>query len=158
MGRTGTAAYDYLDDSLRCPAGLDRDAERVSTHRRQGRRVLHGDPCDPSLWSRIDVRRADGVLLAGSDLGRQLETIRVLRASGYRGAIYALTARPENRDVLHDAGANTVYLSIDRAGRALAAHGLKHAKDGAPRTVTLSVGVDQVETDETPRRRTAPSK
>ena len=158
MGRTGTAAYDYLDDSLRCPAGLDRDAERVSTHRRQGRRVLHGDPCDPSLWTRIDVRRADGVLLAGSDLGRQLETIRVLRASGYREAIYALTARPENRDVLHDAGANTVYLSIDRAGRALAAHGLKHAKDGAPRTVTLSVGVDQVETDETPRRRTAPSK
>lgn len=143
MGRTGTAAYDYLDDFLRCPVGLDDDPERVDLHEREGRRVLLGDPRDSAFWSNIDADGLDVVLLTTNELSIQLDSIRALRSAGYTGAINALTAHPEHRDVLHDAGANTVYLSVVRAGRALAAHGLRNQSDGVPSTVTLDVGLER---------------
>jgi uncharacterized lipoprotein YddW (UPF0748 family) len=46
--------------------------------------------------------------------------------------------------MLQKAGANTVYLSVVRAGRALAAHGIKNQSDGVPSTVTLDVGLDRM--------------
>jgi len=144
MGRTGTAAYDYLDDFLQCPLGLDDDPERIERHEEAGRNVLLGDPRDASFWRRLDASHLDVVLLTISDLSVKLDAIHALRDAGYTGAINALTAHPEHRDMLQDAGANTVYLSVVRAGRALAAHGIKNQSDGSPSTVTLDVGLERM--------------
>ena len=144
MGRSGTAAYDYLEDFLRCPVGLDDDPRRIERHREDGRRMLFGDARDDTLWSELDLSSVDVVLLTMGSLETKLESVRALREAGYEGAISALTAHPEHRSILNEAGANTVYLSIEQTGRALAAHGLKRRGDSAPTAVTLNVGPERL--------------
>ena len=145
LGRSGTAAYDYLEDFLRCPAGLDVDPKRVERQRAAGRTVVLGDARDTSLWEELALDGLDVVLLTPASLSVKLDTIRALRAAGYTGAISALTAHPDHREILNDAGANTVYLSIEQAGRALAAHGLKRrTKEEAPTAVTLDIGPERL--------------
>jgi predicted Kef-type K+ transport protein len=152
MGRAGTAAYDYLADFMQCPVGMDDDPEKLSAHREAGRRVLYGDARDASLWADLDLETVQAVILAFPGHAAKLSVIRALRQGGFDGTISALASDPDHRDDLLAAGANTVYLSIEQAGRALAAYGLKRRRDPAPGSVTLDLGARPL----TPARDAAP--
>ncbi len=142
MDRIGTAAYDHLTRNMQCAAGLDDDPGRIAAHRDEGRRILYGDARDRNLWAELDFGRLEGIILTLSDQAAKLEAIAALRAAGFEGAISALTADPDNRQALLDAGANAAYLSIEQAGRALAAYGMARRQDPVPGSVTLDVASD----------------
>jgi len=139
MDRIGTAAYDYLGHQMQCVAGLDDDPRRLSHHRQEGRRVLYGDARDRSLWEELDFGALQAVILTLSDQTAKLETIAALREAGFDGAISALTADPDDREALLEAGANAAYLSIEQTGRVLGAYSMTRGRDAAPSAVTLSV-------------------
>jgi predicted Kef-type K+ transport protein len=139
MDRIGTAAYDYLGHQMQCVAGLDDDPRRISHHRQEGRRVLYADARDRALWEELDFGALQAVILTLSDQMAKLEAISALREAGFEGAISALTADPDNREALLQAGANAAYLSIEQTGQILGAYSMTRRADATPSTVTLNV-------------------
>lgn len=148
MEHIGTAAYDYLTGRLKCAAGMDDDPRRIADHRKEGRRVLYADARSRSLWEEMDFGPLESVIVTMTSHQAKLDAIRALREGGFEGAISALTADPSDREELMEAGANAVYISIDQAGRALAAYSLQRGADPVPGGVTLDVATqdESVET------------
>jgi predicted Kef-type K+ transport protein len=150
MDRIGTAAYDYLGHQMQCVAGLDDDPRRISHHRQEGRRVLYADARDQALWEEMDFGALQAVILTLSDQTAKLEAIAALREAGFEGAISALTADPDDREALLNAGANAAYLSIEQTGQILGAYSMKRRADAAPSAVTLNVGSEASTAPATP--------
>ncbi len=142
MGRVGTAAYDYLAERMQCPAGVDEDPGKLEYHRSNGRRVLYGDARDASLWTHLDLKGVEAVVLALPERDSTLAAVRALRDAGFDGPVSALTTDPDGRTHLIEAGASAVYLSGEQVGQALARHGLRRRQHTVPAAVTLDVGTE----------------
>lgn len=134
MGRTGTAAYDWLIRQETNIMGLDSDPAKTQEHQRQGRNVVFADAEDASFWSGLHMPSVEAVILALGDIEGKLIAARTLRKKGFRGYIVAHTMFADEATQIRAAGANDAYLTMNETGVALASHVLNHSPEAQPAT------------------------
>ncbi|KPQ08789.1 MAG: transporter, CPA2 family [Rhodobacteraceae bacterium HLUCCA09] len=135
MGRTGSAAYDAMEEAGWRPVGLDADTYKVQAHVTAGRRVVFADAEDSNFWAGVDISRIRAAILAMDDIEAKLIAARTLRARGFSGPIVSHALYADHVDLITEAGADQTYLTMQQAGRSLAAHA---AEALAPRSETAS--------------------
>ncbi|PSF08294.1 sodium:proton exchanger [Marinobacter fuscus] len=122
MGRTGTAAYDWLVPNEPRVMGLDSDPAKAEKHREQGRNVVFADAEDTTFWEGLHMPELNSVILAMSDIEGKLIAARMLRKLGFRGYIVAHTMYADEAVKIREAGANDAHLTMNETGVALASH------------------------------------
>ncbi len=120
MGRTGTAAYDYLATHDQKVLGFDSDPGVLEKQRSQKRRVLYGDANSKALWENLDINQLQGVVVALGEENTKLNIIQMLRQRGFVGAISAMIESDDQSAQLRGAGVNTVFNPLVQAGNELA--------------------------------------
>jgi hypothetical protein len=120
MGRTGTAAYDYLAANGKKVVGFDTDPGVLEKQRSDKRRVLYGDAGSYSLWENLDIRQLQGVVVALQEEVGKLITIKTLRKRGFVGAISALIESEAQAEQLKEVGVNIILNPLVQAGSELA--------------------------------------
>jgi hypothetical protein len=111
MGRTGSAAYEALVADGKRPVGLDADTYKAQAH--------------ADVWHNVKLARIESVILAMDDIEAKLIAARTLRAQGFAGPIVSHALYADHADKITEAGADQTYLTMQEAGRSLAAHALE---------------------------------
>ncbi|WP_213997211.1 cation:proton antiporter [Arsukibacterium sp.] len=125
MGRTGTAAYNYLKASRKIIA-MDSDPAKVSDHQRQGINIFYADAEDQVFWQGLDYGKVEAVILSMNDVEAKVIAAKKLRASGFQGFIVSHSMHnDEARDIIA-AGADQTYLTMSEAGVGIAEHVKQH--------------------------------
>ena len=122
MGRTGSAAYAALADDGWTPVGLDADTYTAKAHAEAGRNVIFADAEDSNFWSGVGLDRIRAAVLAMDDIEAKLIAARTLRARGFEGPIVSHALYEDHVTRITEAGADQTYLTMQEAGRSLAAH------------------------------------
>jgi predicted Kef-type K+ transport protein len=122
MGRTGSAAYDFLKSREERIVGLDADPGRVEANLHEGRRVLYADAEDPGFWHDINLDMIKAVLLAMNDTEAKVIAARQLRRRGYEGFVVATSYYNDEAKLITEAGADMTFLTFSEAGVGLAEH------------------------------------
>lgn len=122
MGRTGTAAYDWLKDEEPKLMGLDSDPAKAEKHRKNGRNVMFADAEDASFWGGLHMPAVEAVILAMGDIEGKVIATRTLRNMGFGGYIVAHTMYEDEARQIREAGADDAYLTMSETGVALASH------------------------------------
>jgi len=120
MGRTGTAAYDYLATNGKKVLGFDSDPGVLEKQRSEKRRVLYGDANSKALWEKLDISKLQGVVVSLREEPAKLNTIETLRERGFVGAISTMIESEDQLAQLKEAGVNTVFNPLVQAGTELA--------------------------------------
>jgi predicted Kef-type K+ transport protein len=126
MGRTGTAAYDWLSANEERIMGLDSDPAKTEKHQKEGRHVVFADAEDITFWEGLHMPSVESVVLAMSDIEGKLIAARMLRKLGFTGYIVAHTMYADEAERIREAGANQAYLTMSETGVALASHLAEH--------------------------------
>ncbi len=125
MGRTGSAAYEALrEDGLR-PVGLDADTYKAAAHAEAGRNVIFADAEDNNFWSNVNLNQIEAAVLAMDDIEAKLIAARTLRAQGFEGPIVSHALYDDHVERITEAGADQTHLTMQEAGRSLAAHAVQ---------------------------------
>lgn len=122
MGRSGTAAYDFLKRHGLRVAGLDSDPTKVARHRNAGRRVLFADSEDPGLWHNLELNEVQAVLITLPDAQSTSLSAKELRGHGFTGLIGATIRHHDEDRSLVDAGVDRTFLTYEESGVGLAEH------------------------------------
>ncbi len=125
MGRTGTAAYDYLQHKTHL-AALDSDPARVRLHQEKGNNVFFADAEDQIFWQGLDISRLQAVLLCMSDMEAKIIAARKLRDAGFTGLIVSHSMHHDEAKAIIAAGADHTYLTMSEAGLGLAERVRQH--------------------------------
>ncbi|MDN3516408.1 cation:proton antiporter [Aquisalimonas lutea] len=120
MGRTGTAALDFLSERGLRTVGVDADPSKVADHVRQGRNVLYADVEDVGFWDRVILGNVRAAILAMPEIEGKLIATRHLRRLGFTGPIVANALFADDAEQVRAAGADEVYLTMTGAGHGLA--------------------------------------
>lgn len=116
MGRTGTAAYDFLAEHDKEIIGLDADPNKVEHHKAAGRNVVYADAEDVSFWHGVDISHLSGVILTMPELEGKLIAARQLRQLGFTGPVVTHSMYEDETEQLLQAGASETYLTMTGAG------------------------------------------
>ncbi len=122
MGRSGTAAYDFLTGHGMRVAGLDSDPTKVARHRKAGRRVMFADGEDPGLWHHLDLDEVQAVLMTMPDAQSTSLSAKDLRRHGFTGLIGATSHHHDEDRLLLEAGVDKTFLTYEESGVGLAEH------------------------------------
>ncbi|TWC29256.1 transporter (CPA2 family) [Pseudomonas sp. SJZ079] len=122
MGRTGRAAYDYLQEKGFEVVGLDSDPVVIEFSAKVGRRVLFADGEDKMLWQMLEMPAVEAVILALNDVETKIISTQKLRERGFRGLIVSHALYEDIAQRIQDAGADRTYLTMSEAGAGLAEH------------------------------------
>lgn len=122
MGRTGTAAYDYLATENLKLIALDSDPAKIEKHVAENRHVVFADAEDILFWQELDLACLRSVILSTSDLECKVIAARQLRKHGFSGLIMSHSLYPDEAKVINAAGADKTYLTMSQAGEGLAEH------------------------------------
>lgn len=125
MGRTGTAAYDYLQHKTHL-AALDSDPARVRLHQQKGNNVFFADAEDQIFWQGLDISKLQAVLLCMSDVEAKIIAARKLRDAGFSGLIVSHSMHNDEAKAIIAAGADHTYLTMSEAGLGLAERVRQH--------------------------------
>jgi predicted Kef-type K+ transport protein len=125
MGRTGTAAYEKINEVIADVVGMDADPYCVSKHREQQRNVILADAEDADLWRSVRIDGLQVVVLAMDDLEAKLIGARKLRERGFTGPIISHALYEEHVDEIQAAGADQTHLTMREAGYSLAGHAVR---------------------------------
>lgn len=125
MGRTGTAAYKYLEHKVQLIA-LDSDPAKVRQHQESGNNVFFADAEDHVLWQGLDLTRIEAVLLCMSDLEAKLIAAKKLRAAGFQGLVVSHSMHADEARQIKEAGADHTYLTMSEAGLGIAERVRQH--------------------------------
>jgi predicted Kef-type K+ transport protein len=131
MGRTGTAAYDWLKETEPALMGLDSDPAKARKHHDDGRNVVFADAEDTTFWQGLDMPAVEAVILAMNDIEGKLIAARMLRKKGFEGYIVAHTQYADEARKICEAGADDAYLTMSETGVALASR-LKERRPALP--------------------------
>ena len=129
MGRSGTAAYDFLTERGLRVAGLDSDPTKVIRHRNAGRRVMFADGEDPGLWKDLDLDQVQAVLMTMPDVQTTSLSARELRDHGFTRAIGATCRHQDEEQSLLEAGVDRTILTYEESGAGLAEHIIESAQE-----------------------------
>jgi Trk K+ transport system NAD-binding subunit len=122
MGRTGTAACDWMIETEPTLVGLDSDPKKITQHGVAERHVVFADAEDTTFWSNLHMPQVHSVILATADIEGKLIAARMLRRMGFTGYIVAHTMHQDEAHQIREAGANNAYLTMSETGVALASH------------------------------------
>lgn len=122
MGRTGSAAYELLVEEGRRPVGLDADIYKAQAHAEAGRNVVFADAEDSHFWSGVKLDGINAAILAMDDIEAKVIAARTLRSRGFEGPIVSHALYADHVERINAAGADETYLTMQEAGRSLAAH------------------------------------
>jgi len=136
MGRTGTAAYDWLNESEPALIGLDSDPAKTRTHQEAGRNVVFADAEDNTFWEGLHMPNVEAVILAMNDIEGKLIAARMLRKKGFKGYVVAHTLYADEAKKIREAGADEAYLTMSETGVALASH----LRDNQPAVPSQTAG------------------
>lgn len=125
MGRTGSAAYEALVAAGARPVGLDADNYKATAHADAGRNVIFADAEDSNFWNNVRLDGIEAAVLAMDDIEAKLIAARTLRAQGFTGSIVSHTLYEDQAVRITEAGADRTYLTMQEAGRSLAAHAVE---------------------------------
>jgi len=131
MGRTGTAAYDFLGSRMENVIGLDADPYKVAEHVSAGRNVVYTDAEDSCFWHAVDLSHIRAVVLAMDSLEAKRIAARQLRVRGFPGPVIAHALYEDEVAQLKEHGADDTYLTMAEAGIGLAEH-VWEAMGGSP--------------------------
>ncbi|MGF1594518.1 MAG: cation:proton antiporter [Kiloniellaceae bacterium] len=120
MGRTGSAAYQYIVERGLKPLGLDADTYKAKAHHEAGRNVLFADAEDSNFWRSCNLGNIKAAILAMDDLEAKLIAARSLRQRGFTGPIVAHALHESHQEQIREAGADYTYLTMNQAGVSLA--------------------------------------
>ncbi len=135
MGRTGSAAYQYIEEKGLKPLGLDADIYKAEAHQEAGRNVLFADAEDSNFWRSCNLGHIKAAILAMDDLEAKLIAARSLRQRGFTGPIVAHALHESHQQQIREAGADYTYLTMSQAGINLAEQtdeALKVGSDAKP--------------------------
>jgi hypothetical protein len=138
MGRTGTAAYDWLRESESEVIGLDSDPAKTQKHQAAGRNVVFADAEDNTFWQGLHMPEVEAVILAMNDIEGKLIAARMLRRMGFTGYVVAHTMYADEAKKIREAGADEAYLTMSETGVALASHIRDHRLALPPQTAGTS--------------------
>jgi len=119
MGRTGTAAYDRIEETF-ATVGVDADTYRVGGHTAVGRNVLFADVEDTAFWRGLRMAHVECVILAMDSVEAKESAARALRTKGFNGPIIAHALYEDHVLRLKTAGATHIYQTMNQAGIGLA--------------------------------------
>jgi predicted Kef-type K+ transport protein len=110
LGRMGSLTVKQIE-SMRphCVIALDFDRSVVDRRREEGLTCIHGDGTDLEFWQRVDLDHIEAVLITMPNHLADVDTVRALRESGYRGFIGVSIAHDDEGHDLLEAGADTTY-------------------------------------------------
>lgn len=120
MGRTGRAAYDYLQNKGWRLISLDSDPVMIEKSSQNGRHVLFADAEDQMFWESLEMNKAEAVILAMNDAEAKIISTRKLRDKGFEGLIVSHAMYEDIAQEIEKAGANRTYLTMTEAGAGLA--------------------------------------
>lgn len=121
MGRTGTAAYRYLQDNVSVIA-MDSDPAKVVTHQKNGFNIFYADAEDQVFWQGLDFGTVRAVILSMNDVEAKMIAAKKLRQAGFNGEVVSHSMHDdEARDIIA-AGADQTYLTMSEAGVGIAEH------------------------------------
>ncbi len=120
MGRTGSAAYRFIEEQGFKPLGLDADTYKAKAHQEAGRNVLFADAEDSNFWRTCKFGRIKAAILAMDDLEAKLIAARSMRQRGFTGPIVAHALHESHQERIREAGADYTYLTMNQAGIRLA--------------------------------------
>ncbi len=120
MGRTGTAAYQFIEQRGLKALGLDADTYKAQSHHQAGRNVFFADAEDCDFWRTCKLGQVKAAILAMDDLEAKLIAARSLRQRGFTGPIVAHALHEDHMERIRDAGADYTYLTMNQAGISLA--------------------------------------
>lgn len=121
MGRTGTAAYDYLCEDNAIVA-LDSDPARVTHHRSEGRHIFFADAEDQMFWESLDFGAVRAVILTLNEAEAKRIATKKLRQAGYLGLIVSHSMHEDEAREIIAAGADETYRTMSEAGVGIAEH------------------------------------
>lgn len=125
MGRTGTAAYNYLASSRKIIA-MDSDPAKVLEHQKKGINIFYADAEDQVFWQGLDFGQVEAVILSMNDVEAKMIAAKKLRMAGFNGFIVSHSMHTdEARDII-EAGADQTYLTMSEAGVGIAEHVKQH--------------------------------
>ena len=121
MGRTGSSAYEYLNDSFRLVA-LDSDPARVRQHQEKNHNIFFADAEDQMFWESLDFGSVRAVILSLNEAEAKRIATQKLRKAGFMGLIISHSMHEDEAEQIIAAGADQTYLTMSEAGVGLAEH------------------------------------
>jgi len=125
MGRTGSAAYEYLQHKCHLVA-LDSDPAKVAEHQHKGNNVLFADAEDQVFWQGVKLNHVRAVVLCLNDVEAKIIATRKLRQAGFAGLIVSHSMHKDEARQIMAAGADHTYLTMSEAGLGLAERVRQH--------------------------------
>ncbi|MEM6552594.1 MAG: cation:proton antiporter family protein [Planctomycetota bacterium] len=128
LGRTGTAAYDALQEHLGDEVvGLDADPVSAERHRAEGRTVIVGDATDPDFYERLGPASGCELVLIGLQSKSEAGTItKLLRENGFTGHIVAMARFRDEIEQLREVGVDVPRYLHAEMGLGLANSALEY--------------------------------
>ncbi|MCF3973990.1 cation:proton antiporter family protein [Paracoccus salsus] len=120
MGRTGSAAYGFLEEQGLKPLGLDADTYKAKAHQASGRNVMFADAEDSNFWRSCNLGQIKAAILAMDDNQAKLIAARSLRKRGFAGPIVAHAMHESHEQQIREAGVDYTHLTMNQAGISLA--------------------------------------
>ncbi len=115
MGRTGSAAYQYLEHKCHLVA-LDSDPAKVADHQDKGNNVLFADAEDQVFWQGLTLGGIKAVVLCLNDVEAKVIATKKLRQAGFGGLIVSHSMHKDEAAAIMEAGADHTYLTMSEAG------------------------------------------
>ena len=125
MGRTGTAAYNYLSNSRKIIA-MDSDPAKVAGHQQKGINIFYADAEDQVFWQGLDFGKVEAVILSMNDVEAKMIAAKKLRNAGFGGFIVSHSMHDDEAHDIITAGADQTYLTMAEAGVGIAEHVKQH--------------------------------
>ena len=125
MGRTGTAAYNYLASS-RAIIAMDSDPAKVAEHQKKGINIFYADAEDQVFWQGLDFGSVEAVILSMNDVEAKMIAATKLRQAGFNGFIVSHSMHDDEARNIIAAGADQTYLTMSEAGVGIAEHVRQH--------------------------------
>lgn len=133
MGRSGRAAYDYLQGKGYRLISLDSDPVMVERAGSEGRNVLYADAEDQTFWQTLEMNRIEAVILTMNDAEAKIIASRKLREKGFTGLVVSHALYEDVAREIEAAGADHTYLTMTEAGAGLAQNVAQHLEGLARR-------------------------
>ncbi|HKM14780.1 MAG TPA: cation:proton antiporter family protein [Marinospirillum sp.] len=127
LGRTGTAAYLYLENKGLSIVGIDSDPIKVEKLITDGFNAVFADAEDQMLWQQLQAPHLKYVLLTANDVEAKIIAATKLRANGFTGVIISHSSFTEDAEAINAAGANYTHQTFSETGIGLAKHLLREA-------------------------------
>ncbi len=140
MGRTGTAAYKFMQEAGFKPIGLDADNYKTDLHAQKGMNVVFADAEDSQFWKSVDLSRIEVAILAMDDIEAKLIAVRMLKSREFSGPIISHSLYEDHQQRILEAGATHTYLTMSQAGVGLAECAILALDDGEPNSGNVPNG------------------